>query len=243
VTFPREGLSGLRFGLPPGRTRQFCVGTTVGERSLLRARPDGDRAADRPVPLDVVLSSDPAGDSEMSRASMTLDVLAPERLRVGRRQLDPSLVIRSDCSAGLRHELAIQQSRPATATPVEVLDAVTLITRTTSAGPQVVRLLGIRACRKRQAADQLKRVVLGGGAHRLRLEPDTGEGARDRDGTSRLLRHVEVVGAPRTVQEELLRSGWVTTQLTDRVSPERAADLRRAARVGQRVRRKLHESC
>ena len=257
VAFPRDALDAVPFSIPPQRTRDVCVPTSIDERALLRAKSDSRRdPRKRPVPLDVILSGDPRGDSVLSRTTMQLDV--------GPAGEDPSLILGSSCSAGLRHQLAAQKARPATARAVSVLDGHALIVQ--GRGPeQLVSLLGIDspatpafakpACGEREGVDRLLRLVFthpvdangdglvdrpGGRARTLRLVADPGQPSRD--SASLLLRYVRVAGAHETLQEAMLRSGWATP-VKDVGQLALGRRLQRAALLGDLASTNLATAC
>lgn len=257
VSFPNEHVAGVHFTLPRGRTDEVCVPINGNERKLLRARSDVKRAKGRPVPLDIVITSDPAGASQMSAAPMELDV--------GSADADPSMIVASDCAKPLRQALAKQPPRATTVTAVRVPDAHQLVVDDHGT-EKLVRLLGVEspsslswepaACGEPQGTAALLRLVFtrardtngdglvdkpGGRPRKLRLEPD--ENQLDRDPRrSYLLRYVRVAGEDHTLQEAALRSGWA--KLGRHGKPlERLPALERAARAGRRVTPNLRTQC
>lgn len=257
VSFPRDGLNAVPFALGAGRTREFCVRTSPVERALLRAAPDDRRQPERPVRLEIVLSSDARGQSVLAGDGYQLDMPDPGA--------DPSLIPVSDCSAALRRDLATHRGRPASGEAAGVEDGDTIIVSIGSTR-QRIRLLGITApqtnklgtfaCGQREGTDFLLRRLFsqpldtdgdgladrtGGEASRVRLVPD---GNRDdRDMLSRMLRSVTVRGEKRTLEEELLGAGWVRLEPGRGPPLEHASEYRRAALAAQRAKRGLHEIC
>lgn len=258
VSFPHEGHDGVHFTAPRGRTREVCVPTSRDEQELLRAKSDVKRSKGDPVPLTAVLTSDPAGASEMSRAPLELDVAGPDA--------GPSMMVASDCGRALRAKLAKQRARPSTARAVLVPDAHELIVRAHGTA-ELVRLLGIRSpssksyekarCGEPEGTAALLRLVFtrprdtngdglvdkpGGRARRLRLEPDNNQPNRA-PYKSYLLRYVRVAGARDTLQESALRSGWARVERSHGKKLKLAARLERAARAGKRVAPNLDSKC
>ncbi len=246
VSFPRDGLDGVEFSMSAGRAREICVPTSPAERSLLRAPPDGRRRATTPVPVELIVSSDPGGTSVMSRQQTLLDV-APSGA-------DASMINSSDCSTQLRQRFATQAAPlTAVASAVGVLDAHNVLVRQ-DGREKLVRLLGITSpaspafakpkCGEREGVDTVLRLLFtqprdtdrdgladhgGGQARRLVLTPDPSQPNRDR--TSRLLRYVSIAGQLRTVQGSILRAGWATLA-PGAAKLARGGALERAARAG-----------
>ncbi|RKQ93032.1 hypothetical protein C8N24_2891 [Solirubrobacter pauli] len=258
VVFPNEHVDGVHFTLRRGRTGEVCVPTNGNEQKLLRAKSDVKRAKGRPVPLDIVVTSDPAGASQMSTAPMELDV--------GPADADPSMIVASDCGKPLRTALAKRPPRVTTVTAVRVPDAHQLVVDDHGT-KKLVRLLGIEspsslswepaACGEPQGTAALLRLVFtrardtngdglvdtpGGRARTLRLEPD--EHQLDRDPRrSYLLRYVRVAGEAHTLQEAALRSGWARLGRPHGEPVELLPALKRAARAGSRVTPNLRTKC
>ena len=257
VAFPAATTPGREFSIPANRTRELCVRVTNSERRLLR-RPDNGRRATEPVPLDVVLSSDPRGASVMSADTMRLDVP---------RANDPSEMSATECGAQYRRALVHKPARREVARAVGALDGHQIEVR----GPHglaVVRLAGLdgpatpsyvptSACGEAEGKDVLLRRLFarprdlngdeladhpGGRALALVLLPDPDQGDRDPQ-TSYLLRHVRPAGSHRTLDESVLASGWVIRNHRPVGPPKFARALARATRKGRRTQSNLFTRC
>ncbi len=255
VWFPRQSRPAIAIHLPSGRTREVCVPVDVQERALLRAAPEGRSAAERPVRLEAILSSDPEGKSEMARDPYALDVLPGGS--------DPSLIPRSGCSAQERK--AAKPWKATKATADGVINGNTIYVRR-NGRRAIVRLLGIEApqapafgafaCGQRQGSDALLRLLFsapgdgdgdglmdtaGGAPANLLLASDPA--LADRDADSRLLRHVLIEGRPRTLSERIAEAGWARPDPANRRALAHVAGIEQAAEAARAAQRGLSVAC